>query len=164
MKRALAFLLLLLAFFIPVSGCFKKSEEPKADRAVLRELHYRGLKFYETVGGHTIRKHVGKDHRWLIERLKREPRLRYASSFYDYETAEKVVESAISQNGEKIKRWLSSPGSPDKLVLLYRGDKPIGIKVRREKDHYVESVCRDARIVLKKDNRFGFIVLTAYPT
>ena len=164
MKRALAFLMILFAFLIPVSGCFKKSEEPKVNRAVLRELHYRGLKFYETAGGHTIRKHVGKDNRWLIERLKREPRLKYASSFYDYETAERVVESAISQNAEKVKNWLSNPAAPNKLVLIYRGEKPIGIKIERGKDHYIESTCRDARVVLKKDRRFGFIVLTAYPT
>jgi len=163
MKRALVFLLLLFTFLLPVSGCFKESEGPEVDRAVLRELHYRGLKFYETVGGHTLKRHAGKDHRWLVERLKREPRLKHASSFYDYETAEKVVEAAISQNREKIKRWLSNPHSPNKLILIYRGEKPIGIKVERGERKFVESICKDARVVLKKDDRFGFIVLTAYP-
>ena len=164
MKRALVFLLLLFAFLLPVSGCFKEEGAPKVDRAVLKELHYRGLKFYETVGGHTLRRHVGKDYKWLVERLKREPRLKYASSFYDYETAERVVEAAISQNAEKVKRWLSNPHSPDKLVLIYRGEKPIGIKVERGKERFIESICKDARVVLKKDKRFGYIVLTAYPT
>jgi len=164
MKRALSFLLLLFAFLLPLTGCFKREETPQVNSAALKELHYRGLKFYETVGGHTIRKHVGKDYRWLVRRLKEEPRLRSASSFYDYETAERVVEAAISRNAEKIKRWLSDPNSPDKLVLIYRGEKPVGIKVEKGKDHFTEHLCRDARVVLKKDKRFGFIVLTAYPT
>lgn len=164
MKRALSFLLVLFAFLLPLTGCFKKEEAPKVNGAVLKELHYRGLKFYETVGGHTLRKHVGKDYKWLVKRLKEEPRLRSASSFYDYETAERVVEAAISRNAEKIKSWLSDPNSPDKLVLIYRGEKPIGIKVERRKDRFDEYTCRDARVVLKKDKRFGFIVLTAYPT
>ncbi len=164
MKKALALLTLILLFILPVAGCFKGGSSTQVNGAVLKELHYKGLKFYETVGGHTIRRHVGKDFSWLVERLKREPRLRYASSFYDYETAERVVEAAISQNADRIKKWLSDPSSPDKLVLVYRGDKPIGVKVERGKGCYKESVCRDARIVLKKDRRFGFIVLTAYPT
>ena len=164
MKRVLTLLLVIVAFLLPLSGCLKGNEEAQVDSSVLRELHYKGLKFYETVGGHTIRRHVGKNYNWLVERLKREPRLKSASSFYDYETAERVVEAAISQNAEKIKKWLSDPGSPDKLVLIYRGERPIGVKVKRGKDHFTEAVCTDARVVLKKDKRFGYIVLTAYPT
>ena len=164
MKRILTLLLVLMAFLLPLSSCLNRNEETPVNSSVLEKLHYKGLKFYETVGGHTIRRHVGRDYSWLVGRLKKEPRLKYASSFYDYETAEKVVEAAISQNAEKIKNWLSNPGSPDKLVLIYRGKRPIGIRVKRGKDHYTEAVCRDARIVLKKDRRFGFIVLTAYPT
>jgi len=165
MRKFVSILLVLSLFLIPslLTGCFQRSEDGVKGE-VLRELNYRGLTFYEKFGGHTIKKHVGKSYKWLVERLKEEPRLRSASSFYDLETAEMVVRKAISENGERIKRWLSEGGAPDKLVLIYRGDRPIGIKVVRGKNYYIERVCKDARIVLKKDKRFGFIVLTAYPT
>jgi hypothetical protein len=167
MKRRLALFLLLLTLPIfTLLGCLgKKTEEPRVDRAVLEQLHYRGLTFYEEHGGHTIRRHVGKSAAWLKERLRREERLKSASTFYNLQVAEKVVEAAITQNKEKIVRWLKDPRAPNKLVLIYRGEKPIGIKVTRvRKGVFEESTCTDARVVLKKDRRFGYIVLTAYPT
>ncbi len=164
MKRLLSLLLLvpLLLF-----GCFKGEKElsQRGVEKVLKELGYRGLTFYERVGGHTIRRHVGKKYSYLVRRLEEEPRLKRASTFYDLKTAERVVERAIYFNREKILRWLKSRNSPDKLVLIYRGEEPIGVKVERlGRSSYRESVCTDARVILKKDKRFGFIVLTAYPT
>ncbi len=164
MKRLLSLLLLvpLLLF-----GCFKGGKElsQRGEEKVLKELGYRGLTFYERVGGHTIRRHVGKKYSYLVRRLEEEPRLKGASTFYDLKTAERVVERAIYFNREKILRWLKSRNSPNKLVLIYRGEEPIGIKVERlGRSSYRESVCTDARVILKKDKRFGFIVLTAYPT
>ncbi|SMO68928.1 hypothetical protein SAMN06269117_11916 [Balnearium lithotrophicum] len=164
MKRILTLIISILLLIFPVTlySCFSGGEKVK--RETLTELNYRGLKFYETVGGHTIRRHVGKNYKWLVERLESEPRLRSASSFYDLRTAEEVVRRAISENRNRIKEWLLNSRAPNKLVLIYRGEKPIGIKVVRGRGYYTERVCKSARIVLKKDKRFGFIVLTAYPT
>ncbi|ADU97277.1 RNase A-like domain-containing protein [Thermovibrio ammonificans] len=165
MKKLLTFLLVLLLPLLSLTGCLQeKPQEPKVNHAALKELGYRGLAFYERHGGHTIRKHVGKTGSWLKERLKREERLKSASTFYDLKTAERVVEAAISQNREKILRWLKNPNAPNKLVITYRGSKPIGFKVTRvQKGVFEESTCTDARVILKKDGRFGYIVLTAYP-
>lgn len=165
MKRLLTLLLIVPLLF--TFGCLKENKEinKKIEERVLKELGYRGLTFYERVGGHTIRRHVGKKYSYLVRRLKEEPRLKAASTFYDLKTAERVVERAIYFNREKIQRWLKRENSPDKLVLIYRGEEPIGVKVERAgRNSFRESVCTDARVILKKDRKFGFIVLTAYPT
>ncbi|WP_456342536.1 RNase A-like domain-containing protein [Thermovibrio sp.] len=165
MKRLLA--LLLLIPLLIFGGCFKEREGVSQQREVkvLEELGYRGLEFYERVGGHTISRHVGKSYKWLVERLKEEPRLRAASSFYDLATAERCVRRAIYFNREKVLRWLRSPHAPDKLVLIYTCSEPVGIKVERVKrDVFRESTSRRVRVILKRDRTYGFIVLTAYPS
>jgi len=165
MKRL--FVLLLLLPFLVLGGCLKEEREVglKNEAKVLKELGYRGLEFYENVGGHTVRRHVGKNYKWLVKRLKEEPRLRAASSFYNLETAERCVRRAIYFNREKIERWLRSSHAPDKLVLTYKCEKPVGIKVERTgKDVFRESVSKRVRVILKKDRNYGFIVLTAYPS
>ncbi len=165
MRRFLA--LLLLVPLLVLGGCFKEEGKVSQERdvKVLSQLGYRGLEFYERVGGHTIRRHVGKDYKWLVERLKEEPRLRAASSFYDLETAERCVRRAIYFNREKILRWLKSPHAPDKLVLTYTCSEPVGIKVERvRRDTFRKSTSRRVRVILKRDRTYNFIVLTAYPS
>ena len=165
MKRLLALLLLLP--LLVLGGCLKEEKEVslKNEAKVLKELGYRGLEFYERVGGHTIRRHVGKNYSWLVKRLEEEPRLKAASSFYDLETAESCVRRAIYFNREKIERWLRSSHAPDKLVLTYTCEKPVGIKVERSgKKAYLESITKRVRVILKKDKNYGFVVLTAYPS
>ncbi|WP_457679563.1 RNase A-like domain-containing protein [Thermovibrio sp.] len=164
LKKFLA--LFLLPLFL-LTGCFSSHREvnPKVEKEVLKELGYRGLTFYEQVGGHTIKRHVGKKYQWLVHRLKEEPRLRAASSFYNLQSAERAVERAIYFNRDKILRWLKNPHSPNKLVITYTFNHPIGIKVERAgKNAFTESTSRTVRVILKKDKRFGFIVLTAYPS
>jgi len=165
MKRLLALLLLIpsLLFFGCLGG--KKEEVRGQSQKLLEEVGYRGLTFYERVGGHTIRRHVGKSPSWLVRRLKEEPRLKAASSFYDLQTAEEAVRGAIRENYEKLLNWLRDPRAPDKLVLLYKSKKALGIKVERLRGgSFKESVSYTARVILKKDKRYGFIVLTAYPS
>jgi hypothetical protein len=165
MKRLLA--LLLLVPLLILGGCLKEEKDvsPRNEAKVLKELGYRGLEFYERAGGHTIRRHVGKNYKWLVKRLEEEPRLKAASSFYDLQTAESCVRRAIYFNREKIERWLRSSHAPDKLVLTYTCKKPVGIRVERAgKGVYRESITRRVRVILKRDRDYGFIVLTAYPS
>jgi len=163
-KKILVFLLLIP--FLLIGGCFEGSKTDESSEVkVLTELGYKGLEFYERVGGHTIRRHVGKDYSWLVNRLREEPRLRAASSFYDLATAERCVRRAIYFNRDKILSWLKNPHSPDKLVLTYSCSEPVGIKVERvTRNKFRKITSHRVRVILKKDNSYGFIVLTAYPS
>lgn len=122
----------------------------------------------ELLGGHSIDKHVGKSESWLRQRLLNEPETKSASSFRNYETANRVVAEAIKDNIDTIERWLS--GSSDKpLKLNVIADNPVGIILERGKGGSVglktATETNRAEILLVKDNTArGWHVLTSYPS
>src|SRR5258708_10546041 len=63
---------------------------------------------HETVGGHTIAKHLGKSDAFLFARLQNEPSIPSASTFLDLPTAEKAVNDAIQANLTGLTAWLGS--------------------------------------------------------
>ncbi len=69
------------------------------------ELHEGGA-----VGGHTIRKHVGKSDDYLRARLRRERSRAMVSTFFDEATAEASLKAAIAAKSATVERWLGTPG------------------------------------------------------
>jgi len=117
----------------------------------------------EAVGGHTLKKHVGRTDDQLRERLERERNISAASTYTDRETAERVVGTALQQEQARIQRWLGRPNGHPNLVLDYNGDAahPIGRTLRRGEDR--TEPCSHAVLVLKFDPPAGYHVLTTYP-
>lgn len=122
----------------------------------------RDLSQDEAAGGHTLRKHVGRTDDQLRERLRHEREISAASTWTDRETAERAVGVALSQNEEKIQRWLARD-SRSNLVLDFDGDQahPIGRSLRRDADQ--PEPCSRATIVLKRSDPGSYYVLTSYP-
>ncbi|HLV88615.1 MAG TPA: RNase A-like domain-containing protein [Candidatus Sulfotelmatobacter sp.] len=109
-----------------------------------------------------MRKHVGRTDAELRERLERERDISAASTWNDRQSAEAAVGAAISEQSDKITRWLDRDRHPN-LVLDYDGDSshPFGRSLRRGQD--TVQPCAQAVIVLKWDPPNSYHVLTAYP-
>jgi|HubBroStandDraft_4_1064222.scaffolds.fasta_scaffold154739_1 hypothetical protein len=135
-----------------------------ASRRELRlEGNPRDLSQDEAAGGHTLRKHVGRSDDQLRERLRHERNISAASTWTDRSTAEHAIGTAITQNHEKINRWLERSGGHPNLVIDYDGDSahPVGRSLRRDADQ--PQPCAHATIVLKWTGPDDYYVLTAYP-
>jgi hypothetical protein len=116
----------------------------------------------ETMGGHTLARHVGKSDAELSERLRREPQISSASTYTDRATAEDVVGAALSSAGRSFDVWQNRAGRRPNFVLHYDAHRDIGRSMRRGRTQSVPS--RDAIVVLRWDDRRSrFYVLTSYP-
>ncbi len=118
------------------------------------------------LGGHSIEKHVGKSENWLRQRLLEETDLDFASSFRNYETANRVVGKAIKENTAKIEKWLV--GKTNKpLELEITMENNIGTILGRGKGGSVglktAIETNKAKVILIKDNTpLGWHILTTY--
>ena len=118
----------------------------------------------ESLGGHTLSRHVGKTDAELADRLRREPRISAASTYTDRATAERSVGSALASGGDTLAAWERRSGRRPNLVLNYRnpGTEPLGRSLRRGQKR--ATAATRALVVLRWDERAGrFYVLTSYP-
>ncbi|WP_250673789.1 RNase A-like domain-containing protein [Paraclostridium ghonii] len=132
----------------------------------IKDILNGGLDVHESMGGHLLEKHVGKSEKELLERLKKQPKISGSSSFSDKNIAEDVCYKILCDKNNKVKinEWLLDSKKGNKLVLDYKGieEDLIGIGVKRG-----ESLAKDmynGMIVLKKDGKGGYYILTGYPT
>jgi hypothetical protein len=135
------------------------STPPGVERATVRDLAID-----ESMGGHTLARHVGKTDDELADRLRREPRISAASTYTDRATAERNVGSALASGRDKLAAWERRSGRRPNLVLNYRspGKEPLGRSLRRGQKR--SSPARRALVVLRWDERSRrFYVLTSYP-
>ena len=122
------------------------------------------LSLDESMGGHTLSRHVGKTDAELRERLRAEPQISAASTWTDRATAEHAVGAALSAGGRKLDAWRSRTGRRPNLVLDYRdrSGRPVGRSLARGQGDTVS--CDRAVVVLRWDDRRDrFYVLTSYP-
>jgi Bacterial CdiA-CT RNAse A domain len=118
----------------------------------------------ESMGGHTLERHVGKTDAELSERLRREPQISSASTYTDQASAERAVGTAIASAGGKMKTWLSRRGRRPNLVLHYfdRSGPSIGRSLSRRQT--APTPCHRALVVIRWDERrHRSFVLTSYP-
>lgn len=117
----------------------------------------------ESVGGHTIARHVARTEAQLRTRLASQRRISAASSFRSLEEAEKVVSIAIRHNKKVIKEWARSALAGQTKTISFDAGRSIGYGVVRSSGNLVEM--NNVLVVLQKvqdQNRIYFIV-TAYP-
>jgi len=124
----------------------------------------RDLSIDESMGGHTLARHVGKTDAMLADRLRREPQISSASTYTDRGTAERAVGAALAFTGGKVAAWRSRSGRRPNLVLHYvdRTNQPLGRSLGRGQQASVP--CNRILVVLRWDERSDrFYVLTSYP-
>jgi hypothetical protein len=123
----------------------------------------RDLSIDESMGGHTLARHVGKSDAELRARLKRERRISAASTYTDREIAETTVAAAIASSRGTLENWLRRKGRRPNLVLRYDADgQTLGRSLAR--GQRTPAPAERALIVLRWDEREErYYVLTSYP-
>jgi len=121
----------------------------------------RDLAADEAAGGHTLRRHVGRNDDELRRRLAEERGISAASSFTDRATAERVVASTLAESAPRVERWLSGGGGNLALDYGGRSGETIGRTLARGARQ--PRPTGSARVVLRKIGGSRYFVLTAYP-
>lgn len=124
----------------------------------------RDLSADESVGGHTLTRHVGRSDVELGDRLRREPQISSASTYTDRAAAERAVGGAIAAADGRIRTWRARTGRRPNLVLDYADPsrQPLGRSLSRGERAPVS--CYRAVVVLRWNERENrFYVLTSYP-
>jgi Bacterial CdiA-CT RNAse A domain len=124
----------------------------------------RDLSIDESMGGHTLARHVGKTDAELADRLRREPQISSASTYIDRGVAERAVGAALASSGDKLAEWQSRSGRRPNLVLYFvdRGSQPVGRSLARGRQ--ASAPCDRILVVLRWNERSDrFYVLTSYP-
>jgi Bacterial CdiA-CT RNAse A domain len=169
---------LLALFTLAVIGCDRPATENPASAITTAKApvafqpphtpdqspSVHDLSVDESMGGHTLTRHVGKTDAELLDRLRREPQISSASTYVDRATAERVVGATLASAGGRLKAWLGRDGRRPNLALHYsnRGSQPIGRSLSR--GHETSTLCDRALVVLRWDERHDrFYVLTSYP-
>ena len=167
--------LLISLFTLGMSACRDQAPAsvettpPPARQAEAKEppaspSHQRDLSIDESMGGHTLSRHVGKSDAELQDRLKRERQISAASTYTDRATAERAVGKALASHGDELKAWQNRRGRRPNLVLRYvaQDQQSIGRSLSRGRRTPVP--CTHALVVLRWDERADrFYVLTSYP-
>src|SRR5262245_53569234 len=124
----------------------------------------RDLSVDESMGGHTLARHVGRTDDQLRDRLKREPQISAASTYTDRTAAERAVGASLAAGGAALTAWERRNGRRPNLVLHYRD--PAGAALGRSLARGQRTVvaCDRALVVLRWNDRAErFYVLTSYP-
>ena len=114
--------------------------------------------------GHAIARHVAKSDADLRDRMRNDPDVRVASTFYDMETAAVAILRTIRHqpNDARVSQWLGDDGSRRRLALRRTFEKPIG------RIAYADGGARDGKsavaVLLKwrDSGNVGYRLLTAY--
>lgn len=117
-----------------------------------------GLQAHEMAGGHALGRHVGKNLRYLRNRLLRKPNLSASSAFAGRSVAEHAVGGAIKANGPAIGRWLQT--AENELRITQQFAQTIGFGVKTATGPVLRS--NTIYIVLRKYG-CGYRIVTAYP-
>ena len=115
----------------------------------------------ETMGGHTLHRHVGRSDEQLRERLNEEREISAASTYSDRAAAERTVAAALAQNRARVESWVNPPEEHSNLTLQFRGNTSIGRTMRRGEQS--SEPCSEALVVLHWDGEGRFHVITSYP-
>jgi len=124
----------------------------------------RDLAIDESMGGHTLARHVDKTDAELAERLRREPGISAASTYTDRAVAERVVGATLARAGGKLASWERRSGRRPNLVLNYTepNRQALGRSLRR--GQRTAQPASSAIVVLRwHEQSRRFYVLTSYP-
>ncbi|MEY0291187.1 RNase A-like domain-containing protein [Providencia rettgeri] len=119
------------------------------------------LIFHENLGGHAIRRHVGKTDAQLLARFEADPKVRASSTFTDMKTADWAIGNGVAANQDKISAFMA--GSDTRIVLNYESSTNIGRVINKGQTKSIDS--NKIVIVIDKDPLMpnGYRIQTAYP-
>ncbi|WP_368570660.1 RNase A-like domain-containing protein, partial [Acinetobacter baumannii] len=119
------------------------------------------LVFHENLGGHAIRRHVGKTDAQLLARFENEPKVLASSTFTDMKTADWAIGNGMAANKDKISTFMS--GSDTRMIINYESSTNIGRVIQKGQTTAVDS--NKIVIVIDKDPLMpnGYRIQTAYP-
>ena len=120
----------------------------------------RDLAADEARGGHTLARHVGKTDAELRSRLKAEPDISAASTYFDADTAARVVAEVLSRKSDEVRKWEQRTGSRPNLVLRLDTGEPIGRSIRQGQSNAREV---ESAVVVLRWTGSDWFVLTSYP-
>ena len=152
------FLVAALALWLAAPVAASQALPRRGDTAPARDLSVD-----ESMGGHTLARHVGKTDAELADRLRRE-RVSAASTYTDRATAERAVGAAIAAGGRTLGNWERRQGRRPNLVLHYAdpAQRPLGRSLKRGQQS--SQPATRALVVLRWDERSKrYFVLTSYP-
>lgn len=121
----------------------------------------------ETLGGHSIGKHVGKSDRHLRDRLKEEPNIPAASTYGSFTEAKKYMGKVAQARKVDIEMWLKSGKSKSRDFTAEFPGEAIGKRLTRAEAKRGDkpSPSEQATIVIKRDPSApnGYLVITSFP-
>lgn len=120
----------------------------------------RDLSLDEAQGGHTLERHVGKSDAELAARLKAEPDISAASSYFDRTTAERSVSAVLVKKAAEMEKWERKTGSRANLALRLDLGETVGRSLKRGQSKAVDV---DAVVVVLRWDDGDWYVLTSYP-
>ncbi len=123
----------------------------------------RPLREHDLRGGHIEEKHINKDLLYLRNRLKNEPKIPVASSFWNIKAGNIAINYLVMVKLEDIIKWLTTNTS--KPIKFYRAQLPIncriGYSIRRRDGKLV--YCRSVGLYLARITPRNFFILSAFP-
>jgi hypothetical protein len=163
----LILVVILIALFVRNYLLYQRVDHPRKVTDVFHRQS-RDLGQDDLLGGHTLKRHVGKKDAELRARLDKE-QISAASTYTDRQTAERTVQAALMQNEDKLHAWLTRAGPHQNLVLDYDTPGTIGRTLRRGASAATD--CSHAVVVLSHIEAAGatlppeqsYYVLTSYP-
>ena len=117
---------------------------------------------HEEAGGHTGERHIGKSEEWLKNRLKEEPNIPMASSFYSKEHANWAQNMVVRKHRKEIDAWLKS-GQTKPLIIDIAMQSIIGKVLKRGKNKAVPTK-KVRAIVVKNPDLNSWHFKTSFPT
>ena len=118
------------------------------------------LRTHEVPPGHTIERHVGKTMDELAARLGHKPSLKWASTFDDQASAERLIAEVLKRRSDEVRAWLKDPKG--QLTLFEDLGGRTGSSLASDGTIRAPT---GVRVVLLPDGRAssGWRILTAFP-
>ncbi|MFP3943587.1 MAG: RNase A-like domain-containing protein, partial [Alphaproteobacteria bacterium] len=114
----------------PLVLCQRGRRPPRPRYRGRPRLGPGSLRAHEDHIGHSFRRHIEKSPAWLRARLRRDPDLKTASTFYTVRGAQMAVRDALLRNETRINEWLNN-GGYGTIAVSVRYSRPIGMYMWR---------------------------------
>lgn len=116
----------------------------------------------ESIGGHTLRRHVSQTNNELINRAIKDGV--DVTTFNNKNTAIKAVQENIRNNADDIVYWFNNTDDYKK-AFNYKHNYPIGKGVNEKRKQVIYDLT-NSRVVLVRDpnSEHGFKIITSFPT
>lgn len=138
---------------------------PGGSEAKLASRLSKDAKYIEDISkaGHTIPRHVAKSEEYLIGRFSKNDKLTKATTYYDQDIAQDVVNQTLNANRDKIDAWLLS-GAKNNLPLNFSGNYSIGEGILKNgSDFFKITDLNQAKTILSPTGNGGYFIKSSFP-